>query len=392
MGKRVRLTPKNGFDLKFQVIINGFTSQPKWKGKCEGPCPTVKLQQVELSFTTVCVHFTPTLVAARGQWKMESGLPLLNYLLQQTLRTICTSPNSSTPSKWVYAVFWRILPRNFPPPRWEFGGTALDLSKGNKRNWILVWEDGFCDFNECEQRKSGSGYLNGRFGADVFFKMSHEVYNYGEGLVGKVAADNSHKWVYNESHNECESSYIASWNASVEPQPKAWEFQFNSGIQSIVIIAVREGVVQLGSFNKISEDLNLVISIQRQFSYLQSIPGVFGIQRPYLPLQHPYIVKPSFIENNAMTLYDMGWNTNPQNGAPGPSLCSGSPSLPLPTMPCSFGALLSKLPSGIPPYNSTQVLDAGTQSTIERVKIEDCEFHPTLDDDHKGRKVGSLNK
>lgn len=46
---------------------------------------------------------------------------------------------------------------------------------------ILVWEDGFCDFNECEQRKSGSGYLNGRFGAELFFKMSHEVYNYGEG-------------------------------------------------------------------------------------------------------------------------------------------------------------------------------------------------------------------
>ncbi|KAH1109711.1 hypothetical protein GLYMA_04G041700v4 [Glycine max] len=281
---------------------------------------------------------------------MESGLPLLNCLLQQTLRTICTSPNSSTPSKWVYAVFWRILPRNFPPPRWELGGTALDLSKGNKRNWILVWEDGFCDFNECEQRKSGSGYLNGRFGAELFFKMSHEVYNYGEGLVGKVAADNSHKWVYNESHNECESSYVASWNASVEPQPKAWEFQFNSGIQSIVIIAVREGVVQLGSFNKIAEDLNLVISIQRQFSYLQSIPGVFGIQRPYLRLQHPYIVKPSFIASNAMPLYDMGWNT-PQNGAPGPSLCSG------------------------------------TQSIIERVKIEDCEFHPTHDDDHKVKSL-----
>ncbi|KAJ1431052.1 putative basic helix-loop-helix protein [Sesbania bispinosa] len=66
---------------------------------------------------------------------MESGLPMLNCLLQQTLRSICTSPNSSTSSKWVYAVFWRILPRNFPPPRWEFGGTALDRSKGNKRNW-----------------------------------------------------------------------------------------------------------------------------------------------------------------------------------------------------------------------------------------------------------------
>ncbi|KAK7410059.1 hypothetical protein VNO78_00544 [Psophocarpus tetragonolobus] len=318
---------------------------------------------------------------------MESGLPLLNCLLQQTLRTLCTSPNSSTSSKWVYAVFWRILPRNFPPPRWEFGGSALDLSKGNKRNWILVWEDGFCDFNECEQRKSGSGYLNARFGADVFFKMSHEVYNYGEGLVGKVAADNSHKWVYNENHNECEASYIASWNASVEPQPKAWEFQFNSGIQSIVIIAVREGVVQLGSFNKIAEDLNLVISIQRQFSHLQSMAGVFGIQRPYLPMQNPYIVKPSFIESNGMPQYDMVWNT-PQNGAQGTSLCSNPPLLP--TLPCSFGALLSKLPSGIPPHNSTQIPNAGTQSTTERVKIEDCEFHPTHEGDQKG--IGFLNK
>lgn len=44
---------------------------------------------------------------------------------------------------------------------------------------ILVWEDGFCDFNECERARSG--YFNGGFGADVFFKMSHEVYSYGEG-------------------------------------------------------------------------------------------------------------------------------------------------------------------------------------------------------------------
>lgn len=318
---------------------------------------------------------------------MESGLPLLNCLLQQTLRTICISPNSSTSSKWVYTVFWRILPRNFPPPRWEFGGTAFDLSKGYKRNWILVWEDGFCDFNECEQRKSDGGYLNNRFGADIFFKMSHEVYNYGEGLLGKVAADNNHKWVYNENHNECEPSQIASWNASVEPQPKAWKFQFNSGIQSIVIIAVREGVVQLGSFDKIAEDLNLVINIQRQFSYLQSIPGVFGIQRPYLPIQHPYVVKPSFIESNGMPLstYDIGWNP-PQNGALCPSLCSGPPPLSLPTMPCSFGAFLSKLPSRIPLHN------AGTQSTIQRVKIEDYEFHPTTHDGDQKGKVGSLNK
>jgi hypothetical protein len=39
-----------------------------------------------------------------------------------------------------------------------------------------VWEDGFCDFLECE--RTGSGYMKGSFGTDIFFKMSHEVYNF----------------------------------------------------------------------------------------------------------------------------------------------------------------------------------------------------------------------
>jgi len=45
---------------------------------------------------------------------------------------------------------------------------------------ILVWEDGFCDFYECERAGRGEN-IKARFGADVFFKMSHEVYSYGEG-------------------------------------------------------------------------------------------------------------------------------------------------------------------------------------------------------------------
>ncbi|KAL2520908.1 Serine/threonine-protein kinase WNK (With No Lysine)-related [Forsythia ovata] len=231
---------------------------------------------------------------------MESGLPMLNCLLQHTLRSLCTFSDSSTnSSKWVYAVFWRILPRNYPPPKWDPVGCVLDRTKGNKRNWILVWEDGFCDFHECE--RAGSGYIKGRFGADIFFKMSHEVYNYGEGLVGKVAADNSHKWVFGDSLNEIDPNYISSCNVSIYPQPRVWEVQFNSGIQTIAIVSVREGIIQLGSFNKVAEDLNLVISIQRKFNYLQSIPGIYSIQRPCSPIQHPYIYKPNnSIETNEM--------------------------------------------------------------------------------------------
>lgn len=44
---------------------------------------------------------------------------------------------------------------------------------------ILVWEDGFCDFHDCE--RAASGCITARFGVDLFFKMSHEVYSYGEG-------------------------------------------------------------------------------------------------------------------------------------------------------------------------------------------------------------------
>ncbi|KAF2324343.1 hypothetical protein GH714_012683 [Hevea brasiliensis] len=114
-----------------------------------------------------------------------------------------------------------------------------------------------CDFYECE--RPGSGCMRGKFGADVFFKMSHEVYNYGEGLVGKVAADNSHKWVFRETPSESDPNFISSWNMSIEP---------------------------------IVEDLNLVINVQRKFSYLQSLPGVL-LYKDHTYNQDPYILKPN---------------------------------------------------------------------------------------------------
>ncbi|KAL3634180.1 hypothetical protein CASFOL_021234 [Castilleja foliolosa] len=216
---------------------------------------------------------------------MENGLPLLDCLLQHTLRSLCSSSDSSKPSKWAYAVFWRIIPRNYPPPKWDHGGGVLDRAKGNKRNWILVWEDGFYDF--CESERG--------FGADIFFKMAHEVYNFGEGLVGKVASDNSHKWVFRDSKPENDPSFISSWNIPIDPQPRAWEAQFSSGIETIAIISVREGAIQLGSFDKVFEDINMVLSIQRKLSYIQSIPGVNAVQRPYQSIQDPNL----FNYNNA---------------------------------------------------------------------------------------------
>lgn len=148
----------------------------------------------------------------------------VTHLLQHTLRSLCTSGDDS---QWVYAVFWRILPRNYPPPKWDLPGGAYDRTRGNRRNWILAWEDGFCNFAatsaacgdgaaaayaaaECEETKQ-VGVAGGGLQPELFFKMSHDIYNYGEGLIGKVAADHSHKWVFKEPQEQ-EINLISSWN------------------------------------------------------------------------------------------------------------------------------------------------------------------------------------
>ncbi|MCO5605845.1 hypothetical protein L7F22_060029 [Adiantum nelumboides] len=177
-------------------------------------------------------------------------LPLCSHMLQESLRSFCSD------TQWSYAVFWRILPRNFPPPKWEIGG-YLDRTKANKRNWILVWEDGFCDF----ARATATAGLQ----PDLFFKMSHEVYNFGEGLMGKISAENGHKWVHKDAS---QPDSTPSWQSTIDPQPRTWEPQFKAGIQTITIIAVREGLVQLGSTQKISEDLSFVALLQRKFNSL----------------------------------------------------------------------------------------------------------------------------
>uniref|UniRef100_A0A0E0DZJ0 Transcription factor MYC/MYB N-terminal domain-containing protein n=1 Tax=Oryza meridionalis TaxID=40149 RepID=A0A0E0DZJ0_9ORYZ len=228
----------------------------------------------------------------------------VTHLLQHTLRSLCTSGDDS---QWVYAVFWRILPRNYPPPKWDLPGGAYDRTRGNRRNWILAWEDGFCNFAatsaacgdgaaaavsayaaaECEETKqvgvAGGG--GGGLQPELFFKMSHDIYNYGEGLIGKVAADHSHKWVFKEPQEQ-EINLISSWSNPADSHPRTWEAQFQSGIQAsvvvileadldrspsrlwlaaalikallllllrltIALIAVREGVVQLGSMKKV---------------------------------------------------------------------------------------------------------------------------------------------
>ncbi|KAL7586447.1 hypothetical protein Lser_V15G41260 [Lactuca serriola] len=122
--------------------------------------------------------------------EMQLSQLAATHLLQHTLRSFCVHDNS----QWVYAVFWRILPRNYPPPKWDGLGGTYDRSRGNRRNCV----------NNNEINSDCSVYTDHEYQQyqglqpELFFKMSHEIYNYGEGLIGKVAADHSHKWIFKE--------------------------------------------------------------------------------------------------------------------------------------------------------------------------------------------------
>ncbi|XAR65045.1 hypothetical protein NMG60_11009001 [Bertholletia excelsa] len=285
---------------------------------------------------------------------MEEQLnPLaVTHLLQHTLRSLCIHDNS----QWVYAVFWRILPRNYPPPKWDSQGGAYDRSRGNRRNWILVWEDGFCDFaastpettaGECP---GSSVYGNCEYQhyqglqPELFFKMSHEIYNYGEGLIGKVAADLSHKWIYKEP-NDQEINFLSSWQNSADSHPRTWEAQFQSGIKTIALIAVREGVVQLGAVQKVIEDLNYVVLLRKKFSYIESIPGVL--------LPHPSSTATYPFKIDGYNSPDQPWHYqgNLPVVPPPTELVYDHFNQPMRITPSmsSLEALLSKLPSVVPP-------------------------------------------
>lgn len=245
----------------------------------------------------------------------------------------------------------------------------------------MVWEDGFCNFGASTAEMEGSDDCQGVYGnhhdqyqpyqaaglqPELFFKMSHEIYNYGEGLIGKVAADHSHKWIYKEP-NEQEINFLSAWNNSADSHPRTWEAQFQSGIKTIALIAVREGVIQLGSIHKVIEDLSYVVLLRKKLSYIESIPGVL--------LPHPSSSSYPFKIINDHTSYNstapdhQAWQFIQANNNNNANIALAAPTQPdhfyhhfishppvniTPSM-SSLEALLSKLPSVVPAVSLPQI-------------------------------------
>ncbi|XP_043698756.1 protein RICE SALT SENSITIVE 3-like isoform X2 [Telopea speciosissima] len=179
--------------------------------------------------------------------------------LHEALRSVCLN------SDWTYSVFWTIRPR----PR-SRGGNVCKVGDDNG-SLMLMWEDGFCRGRvaDCLEDIDGEDPVR-----KVFSKMSIQLYNYGEGLMGKVASDKCHKWVFKEP-SECEPNISNYWQSSFDAIPPEWTDQFNSGIQTIAVIQAGHGLLQLGSCKIIPEDLHFVLRMRHTFESLGYQSGFY---------------------------------------------------------------------------------------------------------------------
>lgn len=155
---------------------------------------------------------------------------------------------------------------------------------------VLTWEDGFYEYHSsnvggkmsCSETggnplvQGGARHdTEGQIGLAVA-QMSYCVYFMGEGIIGRVAFTGKHQWVFGDG--DTNTLGTAAGNAvnsrcMLEKYPSGWEVQFAAGIKTIAVIAVPQGVVQLGSTQMMMENLEWVDHVKSSFGTLQSVPG-----------------------------------------------------------------------------------------------------------------------
>ncbi|KAF8413847.1 hypothetical protein HHK36_001841 [Tetracentron sinense] len=197
------------------------------------------------------------LAKQRGSDRSKEAVGMM--ALHEALRSVCLS------SDWIYSVFWTIRPRLR-----SRSGNGCKVGDDNG-SLMLMWEDGFCRGRvaECLEEIDEDDPVR-----KAFSKMSIQLYNYGEGLMGKVASDKCHKWVFKEP-SECEQNISNYWQSSFDAVPSEWTDQFNSGIQTIAVIQAGDGLLQLGSCKIIPEDLHFVLRMRHTFESLGYQSGFY---------------------------------------------------------------------------------------------------------------------
>ncbi|KAL2336560.1 hypothetical protein Fmac_011006 [Flemingia macrophylla] len=160
-------------------------------------------------------------------------------------------------TQWKYAVFWK-LDHHFPMTlAWENGYQKRDEVEES------TWGD--IHFQSPNELHSSSGESTDYSARVLLIEMSHRKYSLGEGVVGKIALARDHLWVSGED--------ILTGKFDTDLIPECldeWLLQFACGIKTIVLVPVLPlGVLQFGSVETVTEDLEFVTNIKDKFHSIQ---------------------------------------------------------------------------------------------------------------------------
>ncbi|XP_028808308.1 transcription factor LHW [Neltuma alba] len=174
----------------------------------------------------------------------------MGLLLKEALKTFCGR------NQWSYAVFWKIGCHN---PK------------------LLIWEECYyeplpCPFPPNIDRTGTSNLSFGAVEGDRVCSLinrmmvNNSVNIAGEGIIGRAAFTGNHQWIV--LNNFPRAAYPPEVYNEVH-------HQFSAGMQTIVVIPVLpHGVVQLGSFLAIMEDVGFVNDVRSLILQLGCVPGV----------------------------------------------------------------------------------------------------------------------
>ncbi|XP_022891825.1 uncharacterized protein LOC111406669 [Olea europaea var. sylvestris] len=209
----------------------------------------------------------------------------MGYLLKEALKNLCGA------NQWSYAVFWKIGCQNPELLMWE-EFFSEPVSNAHLPGISRIEEPGigFDGYNACGFSAEVQAEDNLHLLINKMMTDNH-VNVVGEGLVGRAAFTGNHQWILSE-------------NCTREGHPpqvlRELCQQFSAGMQTVAVIPVLpHGVIQLGSFFEMAENIRLVNDVKS----LVILPG----HEPGLLLSDNYAAKefssktgvPVFLENSA---------------------------------------------------------------------------------------------
>ncbi|WJX73792.1 hypothetical protein P8452_57532 [Trifolium repens] len=188
----------------------------------------------------------------------------MGFLLKEVLKTLCGR------NQWSYAVFWKIGCNNSKLLIWEecyYEPLSCPSPHGIVGMSNLSNPNGEGSWFSSESQSSRLGIQEEDRVSSLINKMTANnlVIVAGEGIIGRAAFTNSHEWIL--LNNFAKGAYPPEVYAEMH-------HQFLAGMQTVAVIPVLpHGVIQLGSFFPIMENIGFVHEVKSLILQLGCIPN-----------------------------------------------------------------------------------------------------------------------